>query len=335
LSVTLAAPLQEVILHLQSTRPKWYKEMFGTSPIFVDPYSEYGNRISWLHAQSVSVETHFDNPTVPEHIRKQAAFVRTSVLRLMCNYLLGPYFASLSTEDNELGALCDDEAQLSPQLVALNEILSECANTDMRILVFVETRSLASKVSAYLLKRHPYFNCRRLVGQSEMLWRGQEGQKAVLEAFRAGTVRLIVSTSVLEEGKCLVFVPLLMLIGCYSYFLFSNFVTLLCFVGFVGLDVAECNLVIRFGGAPTLIQVVQSKGRARKSDGELKVIMTAEEERHFERLMEQESMLDQVYASMGKHSDCNAAKGGGEVAVTLPDTRCYADVDFIRSFGCR
>mgnify|MGYP003387363352 CR=1 FL=1 len=55
-----------------------------------------------------------------------------------------------------------------------------------------------------------------------------------------------------------------------------------------------CNLVIRLGGTPSLIRLVQSKGRARDENGELRLIMTLEEEDHLRRLLNQEGMLDKV-----------------------------------------
>ena len=63
---------------------------------------------------------------------------------------------------------------------------------------------------------------------------------------------------------------------------------------FTGLDVKGCNLVIRLGGTPSLIRLVQSKGRARDENGELRLIMTLEEENHLRGLLDQECMLDRV-----------------------------------------
>lgn len=52
--------------------------------------------------------------------------------------------------------------------------------------------------------------------------------------------------------------------------------------------------MIRLGGTPSLIRLVQSKGRARDENGELRLIMTLEEEDHLRRLLNQEGMLDKV-----------------------------------------
>lgn len=55
-----------------------------------------------------------------------------------------------------------------------------------------------------------------------------------------------------------------------------------------------CDRVIRLGGSPTLIQVIQSKGRARDKAGRLDLICTVEEEVHFDALLAEESLLDSV-----------------------------------------
>ena len=69
-----------------------------------------------------------------------------------------------------------------------------------------------------------------------------------------------------------------------------------------------CNLVIRLGGAPTLIQVVQSKGRAREKNGELHLIFTLEEQQHFDKLMKQEAILEQVLSGAAAGIDGSAER---------------------------
>ena len=76
-------------------------------------------------------------------------------------------------------------------------------------------------------------------GYDGMAWKDE--QEVLLQDFKSGEVKLLISTSVLEEG----------------------------------LDVPVCNLVIRFEGAATLRSFVQSRGRAsRRSGSEFVVICT-------------------------------------------------------------
>jgi RNA-dependent RNA polymerase len=76
-----------------------------------------------------------------------------------------------------------------------------------------------------------------------------------------------------------------------------------------GLDVKVCDRVIRLGGAPSLIQVIQSKGRARDKAGKLDLICTVEEEEHFNKLLEEEAMLDSVLRS---GSDFRSGEGDAD-----------------------
>jgi ERCC4-related helicase len=65
-------------------------------------------------------------------------------------------------------------------------------------------------------------------------------------------------------------------------------------------------LVIRFGGEPSLIQLVQSKGRARHN-GRLVQICTTEEQEHYARLQRQEACVKAVYADVAE-INCDAKK---------------------------
>ena len=59
-----------------------------------------------------------------------------------------------------------------------------------------------------------------------------------MSLFKQGNIRIIITTSVLEEG----------------------------------IDVSDCDIVIRFMGLSNLIQFIQSKGRARKENSKFIVL---------------------------------------------------------------
>lgn len=101
-----------------------------------------------------------------------------------------------------------------------------------------------------------------LVGKGDrcdgLLW---DEQNEILKQFRTGTTKLIIATTVLEEG----------------------------------LDVPSCNLVVRFSAPETYRQFVQSRGRACRSDnGDFRIICKSEDEvqlqYQFARI--EESLLD-------------------------------------------
>ena len=61
-----------------------------------------------------------------------------------------------------------------------------------------------------------------------------------------------------------------------------------------GIDVAACYLVVRYSGVSTLIQYIQSRGRARKCDSWFMVLVTPEEEQLSRHIQEEEGILDLI-----------------------------------------
>ena len=90
-----------------------------------------------------------------------------------------------------------------------------------------------------------------------MSWK--DDQAILLRDFKSGSIKLLISTSVLEEG----------------------------------LDVPVCNLVIRFEGSANLRAFVQSRGRASRRAGSEFVLICSEKEKHaFEELREKEINME-------------------------------------------
>ncbi len=107
-----------------------------------------------------------------------------------------------------------DCCDIPPRLTKLEEILETCT-PETRTIVFVRTQIGVEKLFGHLNNRFPDLQPRKMFGHGGfygMSW--DEEQRHVLREFKEGKTNLLISTSVLEEG----------------------------------LDVAECNLVIRYSG---------------------------------------------------------------------------------------
>ncbi|GAU21811.1 hypothetical protein TSUD_176570 [Trifolium subterraneum] len=110
--------------------------------------------------------------------------------------------------------------------------------TEMRCIVFVE-RVIAARVLPTLLNtllpKYNSWKVRYITGKhNELKSQSAKIQDEIVEEFRKGSVNVIVATSVLEEG----------------------------------LDVQNCNLVIRFDLPRNVCSFVQSRGRARMQNSD-------------------------------------------------------------------
>ncbi|XP_068758712.1 uncharacterized protein [Montipora capricornis] len=143
-----------------------------------------------------------------------------------------------------------------------------------RGIIFVSMRKTAYKVCEQI-KAIPQvtetLNPKAFVGHGQgsydgMTWRDE--QELVLKNFNSGLTKLLISTSVLEEG----------------------------------LDVPECNLVVRFEGAATLRGFVQTRGRAsRRPDSKFVVICDESEKKEAQDVIhKEENMKEAVRRLMEK-----------------------------------
>uniref|UniRef100_A0A5S6R5U8 Endoribonuclease Dicer n=1 Tax=Trichuris muris TaxID=70415 RepID=A0A5S6R5U8_TRIMR len=159
---------------------------------------------------------------------------------------------------NSIGEL---EAMVTPRVLVLLQCLrnSNVSSTNGKAAPFCGIVFVTERYVAYQLKvlleavikldpdRYGHLKVGFIVGQSAMRWgpsnrvlvRQCRRQEETLRRFRHGDINLIISTSILEEG----------------------------------IDVPQCNTVIRFDPPPTFSSFVQSKGRARASDAEYVVII--------------------------------------------------------------
>ena len=143
-----------------------------------------------------------------------------------------------------------------------------------RGIIFVSMRKTAYKLCEQI-RAIPQvtetLNPKAFVGHGQgsydgMTWRDE--QELVLKNFKSGRTKLLISTSVLEEG----------------------------------LDVPICNLVVRFEGAATLRALVQTRGRAcRRPDSKFVVICDESEKKEAQDvILKEENMKEAIRRLMEK-----------------------------------
>ena len=190
--------------------------------------------------------------------------MRTICTALDFTEMLGITYANNILKDLGIYSSLNTSTCLSPRLESLLELLDKLPNAS-KIIIFVQTRQIAQILSTILKDSgsvNAKFSPLKIVGQYGalgMCWDTE--QKGILEKFRLGNCNLLVSTSVLEEG----------------------------------LDVPECNVVIRFDGIMSLTSFKQSKGRARKRTGSRFImILSDEDEAAFNEILDSEAIVRQV-----------------------------------------
>ncbi|XP_059651179.1 endoribonuclease Dicer homolog 1 isoform X2 [Cornus florida] len=131
-----------------------------------------------------------------------------------------------------IGAAVAD-GKVTPKVQSLIKILLKYQHTeDFRAIVFVE-RVVAALVLPKVFAELPslsFIKCASLIGQNNSQEMRTCQMQDTIAKFRDGRVTLLVATSVAEEG----------------------------------LDIRQCNVVIRFDLAKTVLAYIQSRGRARK-----------------------------------------------------------------------
>ena len=163
---------------------------------------------------------------------------------------------------------------ISQRLQKLSSYL-KTVKEDSRILVFVDKRFMARFLTEWIQKNFPDLNAQAVVGHSGsegMAWKTQ--QKASINKFAEGRSRLIVSTSVLEEG----------------------------------LDVAQCDLVVAFTGSRSLITFIQMRGRARKQDSVFVILETERQRETKKDVQKQEVVMRKVLETHHKSHFPDSAK---------------------------
>ena len=149
-----------------------------------------------------------------------------------------------------------NKADLSSKVIALEDILREhyAADIGCRCIVFVNKRSTARLLDLVFKAIGPkYLRTAMLTGHNARAGDVKVSlnrQVLTLQQFRSGEANCLFATSVAEEG----------------------------------LDIPECNLVIRFDLYKTMIEYIQSKGRARHKNSKFIDMIERDNLRHREKM---------------------------------------------------
>lgn len=151
--------------------------------------------------------------------------------------------ASRAVREYNYSPLQLDTACLSPKVLKLYEYLRAYFErpSNHRCLVFVKQRNTARLLHALMTEtKSPHLHSSVLVGfgNSDRLDEANSSfrdQLVTLMRFRKGQLNCLFATSVAEEG----------------------------------LDIPDCNLIVRFDPARTVIQYIQSRGRARHKNSRM------------------------------------------------------------------
>ncbi|WP_456369828.1 DEAD/DEAH box helicase [Geoglobus sp.] len=155
-----------------------------------------------------------------------------------------------------------------PKMKKLIEILNSQfkANPDSRVIVFANYRDTTDKLVDLLRKRG--FSVEKFIGQAareDERGMTQKEQIEVLNAFRKGDIRILVSTSVGEEG----------------------------------LDIPATDLVVFYEAVPSEIRAIQRKGRTgRGREGRIAVLITKgtrDEAYYWASVRKEKMMYDMLY----------------------------------------
>ncbi|XP_052100646.1 interferon-induced helicase C domain-containing protein 1-like isoform X1 [Mytilus californianus] len=154
-------------------------------------------------------------------------------------------------EGNRILAACVGNVyHINPKLIALRDIIFKLykEKPDSRMIIFIKTREVVQAIENWMKDTDglSYLNpvkfvCTHATGEKGGMTKME--QDGILKKFRTGKHKIILATSVAEEG----------------------------------LDIQTCNLIIRYDHAPNEIAIIQARGRNRAEGS--KMVAVASEKR--------------------------------------------------------
>jgi len=244
--------------------PEEYKQPFR---MLKQVRKEHAN---WLKEKNVRARTKTDllklQKSLSKRVSENPAFyqiISRIAVVIKLDYLIssfvtqGPeqalaYYRSLSEDGSKAAARIYEDPKVKdamrlieqapehPKLGKVAEILS--AEKAEKAIVFSNYRDTAGRIEHFLTQKG--FSCKRFIGQASRAKEkgySQKEQAEILEKFRAGEIKVLVATSIGEEG----------------------------------LDIPSVDLAVFYEPVPSAIRMIQRKGRTgRHGPGKIYVLMT-------------------------------------------------------------
>ncbi|KAJ3452749.1 endoribonuclease dicer [Anaeramoeba flamelloides] len=148
-----------------------------------------------------------------------------------------------------------ESLNFSPKLILLLTVIHiESQNKNFRGIIFVTQRKTCILLAKFLQEKFPSINFGYLLGHGDKHFHSKIGmtinqQKKTLYKFRKGQIEILVATKIAQEG----------------------------------LDIQACNFVLCFCQIRSLIEYIQSRGRARKKNSNFYLFMDTNDQKavHF------------------------------------------------------
>ncbi|KAF3321056.1 endoribonuclease Dicer 1 isoform X1 [Carex littledalei] len=221
---------------------------------------------------------------------------------------------SLSTNELEEGELPDSHdvsggehmdaiagaavanGKVTPKVQSLIKILLKYQHTeDFRAIIFVE-RVVTALVLPKVFSELPslgFVKCASLIGNNNNQEMRASQTQDTIAKFRDGRITLLVATSVAEEG----------------------------------LDIRQCNVVIRFDLAKTVLAYIQSRGRARKPGSDYILMIEKDNIAHETFLRNARNSEETLRKEAIERTDLSHLKGNPKLAAADMDPNALYQVE--------
>eukprot|EP01117_Protostelium_nocturnum_P013423 TRINITY_DN5003_c0_g1_i2.p1 TRINITY_DN5003_c0_g1~~TRINITY_DN5003_c0_g1_i2.p1 ORF type:complete len:665 (-),score=174.53 TRINITY_DN5003_c0_g1_i2:88-2082(-) len=241
------------------------EEKIGYKPTHIRGSSKYSKKLKKWSEKKEHVE---DTDKLIDISDKLRVFLETGVIKMKPEDFFFQDFSQL-----------DSDVKLS-ELSALLKTYLEKEGEDFRAIVFVTTKDSVRNIHDFLVAFGPRFHSKDNHGYGYVMGRSEGGKDGMtrpkqtesIEDFKCGKTKILISTSVVEEG----------------------------------FDVPDCNAVFYMGDITSSRSLIQGRGRARKEGSIFHVLYFTgtKGQEFYEKSKKQERNMKEVLKSKEKDGSC-------------------------------